>query len=92
MSSTLVSRNITVNGRRTSIRLEPSMWQALDEIRALEGITINQFCERVDAVRRDAPLTAAIRVAILAYYRKALIDRGILVSQTTDDSPTEAWD
>jgi predicted DNA-binding ribbon-helix-helix protein len=27
--STLISRNITVNGKRTSMRLEPAMWEAL---------------------------------------------------------------
>lgn len=27
--STLVSRNITVCGRRTSVRLEPEMWLAI---------------------------------------------------------------
>ncbi|MCA8931848.1 MAG: ribbon-helix-helix domain-containing protein, partial [Rhodospirillaceae bacterium] len=31
MTSTLLSRNITVDGHRTSIRLEPEMWEALDE-------------------------------------------------------------
>lgn len=55
------------------------MWQALDEIRLIEGITVNQFCEQVDAVRGSTPLTAAIRVAILRYYRQALLDRGVLV-------------
>jgi predicted DNA-binding ribbon-helix-helix protein len=70
MSSTLVSRNVTVNGRRTSVRLEPSMWRALEEICAREGKTIHEFVTDVDARRSESSLTAAIRVALLLYYRQ----------------------
>lgn len=71
--STLVSRNITVDGRRTSIRLEPTMWEALQEISDREGISIHQFCTQVDQHRHESSLTAAIRVAILMYYRRAMM-------------------
>lgn len=30
--STLVSRNVVISGRRTSVRLEPEMWDGLREI------------------------------------------------------------
>jgi len=70
MSSTLVSRNVTVNGRRTSVRLEPSMWRALEEICAREGKTIHEFVTEVDERRSESSLTAAIRVALLLYYRQ----------------------
>ncbi len=30
--SSLISRNVTVAGHRTSMRLEPAMWDALGEI------------------------------------------------------------
>lgn len=31
-NSTLVSRNITVCGRRTSVRLEPEMWRSIKDM------------------------------------------------------------
>jgi len=39
--STLVSRNVTIGGHRTSCRLEPFMWDALYDICARERVTIH---------------------------------------------------
>jgi predicted DNA-binding ribbon-helix-helix protein len=69
--STLVNRNVWVGERRTSLRLEPTMWQALDEVAALTGVTIHRICTLVDQRRRESSLTAAIRVFLLTYYRAA---------------------
>lgn len=41
--SSLISRNITVRGHRTSIRLEPEMWDALKDIAHREGTTIHNI-------------------------------------------------
>jgi predicted DNA-binding ribbon-helix-helix protein len=71
MASTLVSRNVTIHGRRTSIRLESGMWDALHEVARARGQTIHQFCSEVDAARRESSLTAAIRMALLEHYRQA---------------------
>ena len=46
------------------------MWEALAEICEDQGITINEFCGLVDESRGPSSLTAAIRVAIVAYYRE----------------------
>ena len=61
MPSSLVSRNVRVVGRRTSVRLEPVMWQAMADISAREGITIFDFCSRARAARHGSNLTASIR-------------------------------
>lgn len=71
MASTLKSRNITIAGRRTSIRLEPYMWAALEEICERSGVTLHQFCTEVDRNRKESSLTAAVRVAVVAFYRRA---------------------
>ena len=49
--STLVSGNVTVSGRRTSIRLEPQMWGALREICAREGKTTHALVTEIDRGR-----------------------------------------
>ena len=75
--TTLVSRNITVNGRRTSVRLEPEMWQALREIAKRERCTIHDICTLI-SMRKNSKtsLTAAIRVFLMLYFRAASTEEG----------------
>ena len=43
----LKNHNVTINGRRTTMRLEPSIWDALHEISRREGMPVNDLCARV---------------------------------------------
>lgn len=75
--STLVSRNVTVAGHRTSMRLEPEMWNALYDICRRERVSIHALCTEIN--ERKAPnssLTAAIRVFLMAYYQAAATEEG----------------
>ena len=64
--STLVSRNITVCGRRTSVRLEPEMWRALKEIAGRETCSIHELCSLISFRKnKRTSLTAAIRVFLM---------------------------
>lgn len=72
----LVSRNVTVSGRRTSVRLEPEMWDGLMEICRREGISTHQLTTLVDRCRHRSSLTAKLRVFILAYFRAASTEAG----------------
>ena len=74
--STLQSGNVTVDGRRTSIRLEPAMWQALREISAREGKTMHALVTEIEHGRAQSSLTAAIRVFLLDYFRAAATEEG----------------
>lgn len=75
--STLVSRNITVCGRRTSVRLEPEMWLGLREIAKRETCTIHDICTLIQARKnQNTSLTAAIRVFIMLYFRAATSEEG----------------
>lgn len=75
-SSTLVNRNVTIRDRRTSLRLEPAMWDALGEIAEREGRTVHELCSGVEFARTESTLTAAIRVFILGYFRAAATEQG----------------
>ena len=75
-SSTLVNRNVTIRGRRTSLRLEPTMWDALTEVARRERLTIHELCSEIQSRRRESTLTAAIRVHILIYFREAATEQG----------------
>jgi predicted DNA-binding ribbon-helix-helix protein len=78
MTSTLIIRNVTVAGHRTSIRLEPAMWDALSEICRRERHSAHDICTMIDAQREASSLTAALRVYIMSYYRSATTEDGHL--------------
>ncbi len=52
--SALVSRNVRVDGHRTSVRLEPDMWEALREICSREEVSIGEVCSAVNRGRDAA--------------------------------------
>ncbi len=70
-ASTLVNRNVTIGRRRTSLRLEPAMWDALEEICRREERSQHDLCAMIDERRRASSLTATIRVFIVNYFRAA---------------------
>lgn len=76
--SILESRNVTVGNKRTSMRLDPQMWDSIELIARRENLTLNNLCTQIDRRRlqRHAPigLTSATRVFIISYYR-ALVGR-----------------
>jgi predicted DNA-binding ribbon-helix-helix protein len=74
-----------VAGRRTSVRLEPVMWEALQEIVRQQETNINQLVTEIDRQRNSSSLTAAIRVYIVDFYRAAAIrpDRAAASLQPT---------
>ena len=69
--SSLAIRNVVVAGHRTSVRLEPLMWQALREIAGWRGISLNALITEIAEARDASSLTAAIRVYIVDFYRSA---------------------
>lgn len=75
--SSLISRNITVLGKRTSVRLEPEMWRELKNISQREHCTIHDLCSLI-ALRKNerTSLTAAIRVFLMLYFRAAATEAG----------------
>src|SRR5438067_10917665 len=74
--SSLVIHNVVVAGRRTSVRLEPVMWEALQEIARRQETNINQLVTEIDRRRNSSSLTAAIRVYIVDFYRSAAAAQG----------------
>jgi predicted DNA-binding ribbon-helix-helix protein len=69
--SSLVIRNVVVAGHRTSVRLEPAMWEALREIARRIEVPIHEIVTHIDRHRTASTLTAAIRVYIVDFYRQA---------------------
>lgn len=75
-ASSLVIRNVVVGGHRTSVRLEPIMWEALRDIALHQNATIHDLVTEIDRRRTASSLTAAIRVYIVDFYRAAALPGG----------------
>ena len=63
----LVSRNIRLDGRRTSIKLEPAFWSALSKVAEEENVSIHDICQAVGDRTKGYGLTGAVRVFLLCY-------------------------
>src|SRR6266851_7665315 len=74
--SSLVIRNVVVGGHRTSVRLEPVMWDALHDIARRLRVTMHDLVTDIDRERTASSLTAAIRVYIVDFYRDAAASAG----------------
>ena len=80
--STLAIHNVVVAGRRTSVRLEPAMWEALHDVARRLGVTIHDLVTRIDRERSASSLTAAIRVYIVDFYRAAFLGEEAVTLET----------
>ena len=70
VNGSLKSRNVTVHGHRTSVRLEPAIWDAIKAISAWERLSTNEIVSAVALCRDDnSSLTSAIRIFVMAYFR-----------------------
>lgn len=76
IKSRLQSRNVTVGGHRTSLRLEQDVWSALEEVCSREGLSVHELCTRIEARRTGSSRTAAVRAFVLGYFREAASDTG----------------
>ena len=75
-SSRLVNRNVTALRGRTSMRLEPELWEALEDICRRERQTIGEMVKRVEQRGHPGGRTSAVRVFVLDYFRAAVNEEG----------------
>jgi predicted DNA-binding ribbon-helix-helix protein len=64
------TRNIYLDGLKTTVRLEPIMWGALAEIARYQAISRQELIRRVAVTLGEGDnLSSAIRVYIVQFYR-----------------------
>lgn len=69
-SSTSLQRNVFLDTHKTTVRLEPVMWEALGDIARTKRIERQELIRRISRDRAEGEgLTAAIRVYIVKFYR-----------------------
>ena len=71
--SRLSVRTVCVASGRTTMRLEPELWDALDEICRRERLTMSELVQRVK-VRGNR--TSSVRTYALTYFRAAATEAG----------------
>ena len=75
--SRLVNRNVVAERGRTSIRFEPELWDALEEICRREQIGLGELVRRIEQSSGGAGgRTSAVRVFVLRYFREATTEEG----------------
>jgi len=84
----LICRNVTVSGRRTSLRMEPLLWDSLRDICERESCTLNELCTMIDRRRGESNLTASIRVFIVSYFRSAAPKRPTGFGEENERKPS----
>lgn len=62
-------RNIRINGKRTTMVLEPYVWQSVDALLQREDVVLNEFCQLVDRARMNSSLASSTRLVVLTYFR-----------------------
>jgi|307.fasta_scaffold34085_3 predicted DNA-binding ribbon-helix-helix protein len=71
MKSLIVKHSVIIRGHKTSVSLEKAFWTALKEIADLRGITMTFLVSSIDAERKHANLSSAIRLFVLDHYKAA---------------------
>lgn len=56
--------SVVIAGHRTSVSLEGEFWQALGEIAAARGISLNRLVNQIDR-QRTGNLSSALRLFVL---------------------------
>ena len=74
--SRLETRNIATRSCRTSMRMEPEFWDAQREIGRREGLRSSELAERAMLAQSDGGRTSAVRVFVLAYFRRTSMASG----------------
>lgn len=87
-ASVLVTREVWVGDASQQVRLEPSYWEALEEICRREEVSVDDLCSdlqrrMVEQARRmrdrdadRASLANAVRVFTVGYFRQAATESG----------------
>lgn len=75
-STRLVSRNVSARHGRTSIRLEPEFWEALQKICWREQMELGELIRSIELKYPGVARTSAVRVYILTYFADAATEEG----------------
>ncbi len=86
--ASLSNRVISIYNRKTSMRLAPAEWEAIDTICRRENIKRKKLFELIDANKDEKMgLTSSVRLFSLIYYRKSFLSQIQSASDASRSSP-----
>jgi predicted DNA-binding ribbon-helix-helix protein len=71
----LTKHSVRIAGHNTSVSLESAFWEALCEIAARRGLSVNALLSQIDA-ERGSNLSSAIRLFVLETCRRGEVSDG----------------
>jgi predicted DNA-binding ribbon-helix-helix protein len=75
--TSLVSRDLVICGRKTTVCLEDKMWGSLNVIAEHKGCSVHDLCSLVcEQKTNDQGVSSAIRMFLMLYYRNAATEAG----------------
>jgi predicted DNA-binding ribbon-helix-helix protein len=74
--SRLVNRNVVAERGRTSMRLEPELWDMLNEVCEREAQDMSTLVRQIEAAGHSGGRTSAVRVFIASYFKAAATEVG----------------
>jgi predicted DNA-binding ribbon-helix-helix protein len=75
-TSRLVNRNVVAERGRTSMRLEPELWDMLSEICEREAQDMSTLVRQIEAAGHAGGRTSAVRVYIANYFHASSTEVG----------------
>ena len=72
MKSLIIKRSLKIADRSTSIGVEDDFWSSLREIAKARQQTLSHLVSSIDAERKHANLSSAVRLFVLGFYRDRL--------------------
>ena len=72
--SSLVMRNLVVDGHRTTVRLEPAIWDVLRDIADQQEVTVHNLVSAINKQHIASSLSSAIRAYVVVYLFAKLPD------------------
>jgi predicted DNA-binding ribbon-helix-helix protein len=76
VKSAITKRSVVIGGHKTSVSLEEPFWSAVREIAGTQQMTVSSLLRQIDLERRNANLSSAIRVYVLANVRSQAATAG----------------
>lgn len=73
----LRKQNVMIDGKRTSVTLEPQIWGILKEVAKDQGSTVHELCSFISNRKAEgSSLASSIRVFLISYLNIQLKKRG----------------
>lgn len=69
MSTNILKHSVRVQGRKTSITLEPAFWDVIREAAKTRHMTVAALISQVDRERKSGNLSSALRLFALSLYK-----------------------